>query len=132
MPQGTPAQSLLLYGQNKREDRFQQWAPDYNHWFNIGEKHQTDLIPLENINVPVALFVAQSDRIGDLIDAQNIKATISDHLVHYKEIPGGHWTFVIGKDMSWFTEDVMQLLGKYHPIQADEMTFTEHLLTSIL
>jgi len=49
-PAGTPTQSILLYGQNIREDRFQVWAPDYVTWFDIGQKRKTDLIPLENID----------------------------------------------------------------------------------
>lgn len=35
-PAGTPTQSILLYGQNIREDRFQVWADDYVTWFGIG------------------------------------------------------------------------------------------------
>ena len=132
MPHGTPTQSLLLYGQNKREDRFQVWSDDYNHWFNIDEKHQTDLIDLGNINIPVALFVADSDKIGDPTDAQNIKSAISDHVVEYKEIPGGHFTFLIGKDMTWFSEDVMGLLTKYHPASASENSIEQNLFDTIL
>ena len=37
-PYGTPTKSMLHYAQNIREDRFQVWADDYSHWFNIGEK----------------------------------------------------------------------------------------------
>lgn len=45
-PSGTPTQSILLFGQNIREDRFQIFAEDYVKWFGIGEHRQTDLIPL--------------------------------------------------------------------------------------
>ena len=40
-PNGTPTKSLLHYAQNYREDRFQEWAPDYDKWFNKGEQKQT-------------------------------------------------------------------------------------------
>ena len=115
-PYGTPTKSLLHYAQNIREDRFQVWADDYSHWFNIHEKHQTDLIPIENIEVPVALFVGQSDKLADVEDAQWIKSQLGDKAVHYQEIVGGHISFMIGKDMSYFTEDVIGLLSQYHPI----------------
>ena len=90
------------------------------------------MIDLGNINIPVGLFVADSDKIGDPTDAQNINAAISEHVVQYKEIPGGHWTFVVGKDMSWFTEDVMGLLQKYHPTSKGETSFLSYLLDTIL
>ena len=91
------------------------------------------MIDLGNINIPVGLFVADSDKIGDPTDAQKINAAISEHVVQYKEIPGGHWTFVVGKDMSWFSEDVMGLLTKYHPVSAKKKSFfTQYLLDTIL
>ena len=72
-PYGTPTKSLLHYAQNIREDRFQIWADDYSHWFNIGEKKHTALIPLENIDVPVAMFVGQADKLADVTDAQWVR-----------------------------------------------------------
>ena len=122
-PYGTPTRSLLHYAQNIREDRFQIWADDYSHWFNIHEKHQTDLIPIENIDVPVAMFVGQADKLADVTDAQWIREQLGDHVVHYQEIVGGHISFLIGKDMSYFTNDVINLLSKYHPIP--EQTFLQ-------
>ena len=116
-PNGTPAQSLMLYAQNMREDRYQVYAPDYDHWFNIGEHHHTDLIPLENIKeVPVAMFVGDSDILGDAVDAEYTKEAIGDAVIHYSLIHGGHLTFLVGKDMTYWTTDVMNLLAQYHPI----------------
>lgn len=80
-PAGTPTQSILLYGQNIREDRFQVWAPDYVTWFDIGQKRKTDLIPLENIDqgkVPVAMIAGDSDILGDIKDAVWTKDQISN------------------------------------------------------
>jgi hypothetical protein len=31
-------------------------------------------------------------------------------------IPGGHLTFMIGKDMSWFSNDVMAVVQQYSPV----------------
>jgi hypothetical protein len=33
-----------------------------------------------------------------------------------KTIRGGHATFLVGKDMTFFTRDVMGLLEKYHSL----------------
>lgn len=126
-PYGTPLKSLLHYAQNIREDRFQVWADDYSHWFNIGEKKQTDLIPLENIkDIPTALFAGKADKLADVEDAQWVRDTIGDAVVHYQEIEGGHISFMIGKDMSYFTNDVMGLLQQYHPLpQVESAVFLQ-------
>ena len=36
-------------------------------------------------------------------------------LVHYEEIPGDHFTFAHGLDMTYFKETVIDLFKKYHP-----------------
>ena len=46
-PNGASVKALLHYAQNMREDRFQEWAPDYADFFNRKEKRQTDLIPID-------------------------------------------------------------------------------------
>ena len=121
-PNGVPTQSLMLYAQNMREDRFQVFAPDYDHWFNIGEKHQTDLIPIENIKqVPIAMFVGDSDELGTPVDAEYTKEAIGDAVIDYKLISGGHLTFLAGKDMSYWTQDVMELFAQYHPLPTQSL-----------
>ena len=115
-PSGSPMQSLMHYAQNYREDRFQLWAPDYNTFLAIGQHKHTDLIPLENIvSPPVAMFVGHSDILADPVDAAWTAETINS-LVHYQEIVGGHLSFMVGKDMSYFTQDVMNLIKKYQPL----------------
>ena len=69
------------------------------------------MIPLENITgVPVAIFTGLEDPLADVTDARWTRDTIGDNVVHYEEIEAGHLTFLIGKDMTYFTEGVMDLL----------------------
>jgi len=69
------------------------------------------LIPLENITgVPIAMFTGNVDPLADLTDARWTRDTIGDSIVHYEEVDAGHLTFMIGKDMTYFTEGVMDLL----------------------
>jgi len=126
-PSGSPMQSLMHYAQNYREDRFQLWAPDYNTFLAIGQHKHTDLIPLENIvSPPVAMFVGHSDILADPVDAKWASETINS-LVHYQEIVGGHLSFMVGKDMTYFTQDVMNLIKKYQPLpnSAEPAAFTQ-------
>ena len=75
------------------------------------------MIPLENITgVPIAMFTGKDDILADLTDSRWTRDTIGDNIVHYEEIDAGHFTFLLGKDMSYWTRDVMDLLQHYHPL----------------
>lgn len=89
------------------------WAPDY-----LNEDHpvkHTEEISLEKINIPTAIIVGKYDKIADPVDASWISQNLPN-LVLYKEIDGGHATYMVGKDMSFFTQDVMGLIKKYQPL----------------
>ena len=64
------------------------------------------------------MFVGSEDDLGDPTDAQWARDRINeggDALKHYQEMPGGHITFMIGKDMSYFN-NVTSLLSQYNPL----------------
>ncbi len=125
-PNGTSVKSILHYAQNMREDRFQVFSDDYTDVFKRHEKRTTDLIPLENITeVPVAIFTGIEDILADLTDARWTRDRIGDNVVHYEEIHAGHLTFMVGKDMTYFSEGVMDLLQQYHPLPSAEATYHE-------
>jgi hypothetical protein len=72
-------------------------------------------------NVPIAIFVGKHDKLSTVPDALWLKEEINDKdpvwpIVQMKEIDGGYETFFIGKDMSYFKDDVMTLVRKYNPI----------------
>ena len=118
-PNGASVKAILHYAQNLREDRFQVFADDYTDFFKRHEKRTTDLIPLENITeVPVAMYTGNVDILADLTDSRWTRDRIGDNVVHYEEIDAGHLTFMVGKDMTYFTEGVMGLLQQYHPVTA--------------
>jgi len=116
-PNGTPVKSILHYAQIMKEDRFQVWAPNYNNIVPFTSDKKTDLIPIENINkVPIAMFVGKNDKLADPTDAEWTRNTIGSDVFHYQEINGGHLTFFIAKDMTWFNEDLMDLIKEYQPL----------------
>jgi len=100
-----------------KEDRFQVWAPDYNKIVPFTSHKHTDLIPIDTISkVPVAMFQGKADKLADPEDAEWARDTIGADVFHYQEIEGGHMTFFIAKDMTWFTQDVMSILRDYQPL----------------
>jgi len=54
--------------------------------------------------------------LADTRDALWTKDQMGDAVVHYQEIHAGHLTFMVGKDMSYWTQDAMKLLKKYQPL----------------
>ena len=74
--------------------------------------------------VPVALFAAKDDKIATVEDARLLRDQLHNSLVHYQEIDGGQTTFLIGKEMAYFTEDVVSLLQKFHPVWPGQSTVT--------
>ena len=96
------------------EDRFQEYIPDYSK-----DNHESKEIPLEKISergVPVAIFGGKDDELADWRDAEWTRDSIGDAVVHYELIEGGHISFLVGQDMSYFTDGVMGLLAEHHPL----------------
>ena len=110
-PNGSSLDAILHYAQNIKEKRFQVWSDDYTDVIGRSKKRTTDLIPLENIQeVPVAIFAGIEDTLADTVDAEWTRDQIGDNVVHYEEIHAGHLSFLVGKNMTYFTETVMDLV----------------------
>ena len=109
-PNGASVKSMMLYAQNMKRDRFQVYAPHFDDI--IRPKKDTDLIPIENIStVPIAIFAGIHDTIADMEDALWIRDTLKpETLVHWEDVNAGHLTFMVGKDMTYWSEGVMGLL----------------------
>merc|ERR1719163_1515298 len=112
-PNGASTKSILHYAQNMREDRFQEYSDTYNKVVPIGQDKHTDLIPIDTITkVPIAFFRAAGDKLADKIDTDWTANTIGDAVVHDSTMNGGHLTFMIGRDMTFFN-DVMNIIDFY-------------------
>merc|ERR1712156_616266 len=117
-PAGRPGNCLDHYIQNMREDRFQYYAKNYSTFWRSSRNNTTKRFPLEDITVPMAIFTGINDTISTLKDVHWARDQINN-LVHYEEIPGDHFTFVMGIDVSYFPNSVIPLFNKYHPLETD-------------
>lgn len=119
-PSGTSLRSLDHYGEILNNDRFQTY--DFGKSGNRAHYNQ-DSAPDVNLQaistVPIAMFVGSSDELADVTDNRWAKTQMEKVLVHYKEYPLGHLSFMIAKDMSYF-DDVMGLVAKYNPLSEEE------------
>ena len=75
---------------------------------------ETPLVPLQNIEIPVALFSGSLDGLADPTDVANLSATLGDKVVFQKEYLLDHFSFAIAKDMTWFSTDAVNLLKEYN------------------
>jgi len=62
------------------------------------------------------MFVGLDDELATPADARWTRDQIGSAVVHYQEQVGGHLSFNVGKDMTFFTETAMGLIEKYHPL----------------
>ena len=78
-PSGKPGNTIDHYVQNMREDRFQEYSPNYTST----ENRKTKLFPLQDISVPIAIYAGKYDRTAVLRDSRWTRDQITHTLVHY-------------------------------------------------
>jgi hypothetical protein len=68
-------------------------------------------IPLDQLKIPVALVSGSSDLLANPEDVAWLHEKIAPHVVFAQEYNLGHMSFTLAKDMTWFKEDVMNVIG---------------------
>ena len=116
LPSGAGWRNFVHYAQIITSNRFQRY--DYGEAANI-EKYNTGvppLYPMENFkNIPIALLGGLLDEMGTPTDVQWTYDTLkpNGNVVFYKQYQLGHMSFIIAKDMSFFSVDTVNLLNQY-------------------
>jgi len=117
-PSGTSLMCLDHYGQIINAEKFQYY--DFGKNTNQQVYHQSDppLIPIQNIEgkVPIAMFVGLADELADPTDNEWAYSQMQKAVIYYHEYNLGHLSFMVAKDMSFFTIDAMYLINKYQPL----------------
>ena len=75
-------------------------------------------MPIDNLDIPVALLSGDLDRLADPLDVAFISEQLGDKVVFQKQYHLDHFSFAIAKDMSFF-DDAITLLGKYNTLPSD-------------
>ena len=65
--------------------------------------------------MPIAIVNGDRDPIVPPSDVNYLIEQLGDNVVFHKEIPGDHWTVSMSQDMSWFKEDIVNVLQTYNP-----------------
>ena len=58
------------------------------------------------------MFVGLNDSLATKTDAEWTRDKIGSAVIHFESIPGGHLSFMVGRDMTYF-DTVMKLLWEY-------------------
>jgi len=87
------------------------------------------LIPLNNIKgkVPIAMFVGTHDGLADPADNEWAYSQMGSAVIYYHEYNLSHLSFMVAKDMSFWTVDAMFMIGNHHgtPVVAEEPSFLQ-------
>lgn len=101
------------YAQVVKDKRFQYY--DYGSKKNqeIYNQDTPPAIPVDNIaNFSIGLFVGKTDELATVIDNEWLKDILEDNgsLGAYHLYDFGHISFFLGKDMSYFLDDVIPFI----------------------
>ena len=98
--------------QNCRAGRFQYY--DYGPQRNI-EEYGTEAvpeIPLQNINLPVAVFTSLHDRYSPPESTDWLVDQLGDNIVFHQSYEYSHYSYFVARDVSYL-EDIVPLLESY-------------------
>ena len=70
--------------------------------------------------MPIAIFNGTLDSVVLEADVNHLIDVLGDNVVYHKVIEGDHWTFSMAQDMSWFKEDLVNVLQTYNPTTASQ------------
>ena len=83
--------------------------------YGQAEPPENDLTTIKGVNI--AIVAGQSDILSNVEDTRHTRDLIQKGpLVYYEEHALGHLSFFTAKNMSYFKDDVMGLMSKYHPL----------------
>jgi len=72
-------------------------------------------------NLDIVLVIGKEDRLATVADNQNLKDILKSNCVKYLEIDNfGHTGFVVGREMKWFKEDIVNLMESYKKVKSNQ------------
>jgi len=115
-PSGAGYRNSIFYGQcvaNGGNFRKYDYGKDANMAM-YGQEIPPDF-PVDDIDMPIAIFNGNIDPIVLEADVNILIERLGDNVIYHKVIDGDHWTFSMAQDMTWFKEDLVNVLQTYNP-----------------
>jgi lysosomal acid lipase/cholesteryl ester hydrolase len=116
-PAGASLKSITHFIQNFKSKKFSYY--DYKKEANLYIYKQVKA-PEYDLSVirdfPIALFAGKEDKLASLEDVKWLKEELGENVVFYKEYEAmGHITFLMGRDIGWFS-DLMEVVLKFSSV----------------
>ena len=117
-PSGSSYRTFVYYAQMINNGLFTRY--DYGPIENRQVYGQADvpLVPIENYNIPTVLLSGDIDGLATPADVAWLSGALGDKVVFQQQYHMDHFTFAIGKDMTFFSQDAVDQLHKYNPVDA--------------
>ena len=114
-PAGNGYQNLVYYMQSM--ENVDQWLRyDFGAIKNMDKYGQIKppAVPVDQLNVPTGLFIGTQDKLATVADNQWLETQLSEGILVWNQTYElDHLSFSMARDMSFFTNDVMNLVNKY-------------------
>ena len=89
--------------------------------YGQAEPPENDITSIKGVNI--AIVSGLSDILSNVYDTRNTRDLVKNApLVYYGEHQLGHLSFFTAHNMSYFKDDVMDLMKKYHPLKQKKDT----------
>ena len=74
------------------------------------------LVPLEQYDIPTAFFSGDIDHQSVPADVAWLAEQLGDNIVFNQQYHMDHFSFMLAKDMTFFSEDAVNLLKQYNTL----------------
>ena len=117
LPSGASYHNFVHYAQliNEKTETFKRYDYD-NDRINL-EHYGQKTPPAYNLSLldfPIAIFGGKLDKLVDPKDVDWTYQQLQKTVIFYQQYELGHMSFAIARDMTWFTQDVMDILNHYN------------------
>mmetsp|Transcript_15439 Transcript_15439/g.26120 ORF Transcript_15439/g.26120 Transcript_15439/m.26120 type:complete len:133 (+) Transcript_15439:1057-1455(+) len=124
-PAGASVQSFVHFAQiiNSKNMQLYDWGSTSLNTEKYGRSTPPPVDLSKITEIPTAMFVGTADDLGDLTDSRWARDQINSGgsaLVFYEEVPAGHPSFMVGKNMT-YVDTMIDLVNQYSS-KSDEST----------
>lgn len=75
-----------------------------------------DFSKVKEAGVPIGMFNGRDDKIVTQEDSRWARDILGEAVVDFQEIPGGHLSFFVSRDQTYFQVNALNLIKKYNPL----------------
>ena len=115
-PSGSGYRAFVFYGQCVASGGlFRKYDYGKDNLAVYGQPEPPEF-PIEQIDMPIAIFNGSLDPVVLEPDVNYLIERLGSNVVYHEVIEADHWTFSMAKDMTWFKQNLVDVLKTYNPV----------------